>query len=67
MLEKVKKIAKEKGLSIAALENKAEIGNGTISRWDKSKPNLKSLEKIATVLDVPIAELLDNDEQMEDE
>lgn len=61
MLEKVKKIAKEKGLSIAALENKAEIGNGTISRWDKSKPNLKTLEKIAAVLDVSVTDLLEQD------
>lgn len=59
MLEKVKKLAESKGLSIAALENKAEIGNGTISRWDKSKPNLKTLEKIAIVLEVPITDLLE--------
>nr|DAJ74976.1 MAG TPA: SOS-response transcriptional repressor [Caudoviricetes sp.] len=61
MLEKVKKLAKKKGLSIAALESKAEIGNGTISRWDKSKPNLKTLEKIAIVLEVPVSELLEQD------
>lgn len=61
MLEKVKKLAKKKGLSIAALESKAEIGNGTISRWGKSKPNLKTLEKIAIVLEVPVSELLEQD------
>lgn len=58
MVEKVKKLACERGMSICSLEEKANVGNGTIARWDKSKPNLSTLEKIAKVLDVSVEELL---------
>lgn len=58
MLEKVKKLAAEKGMNISSLEKKAGIGNGTIGRWKESKPNLKTIEKVAEVLEIPVEELL---------
>lgn len=59
MVEKIKKLANERGMSIFALETKANVGNGTISRWNNSKPNLSTLEKIAKVLEVSVEELLE--------
>lgn len=52
------RIAKKKGISIKQLEDKADVGNGTIGKWGKSKPNIESLEKIANYLGVSVAYLL---------
>lgn len=59
ILEKVKKIADKQGISIAALEKAANIGNGTIRRWSTSSPNLDSLKAVAKVLHVEVNELIE--------
>lgn len=51
-LEKVYRLMKEHELTIHGLENKAEIGNGTIKKWDRVSPNLKSLFNVAYVLGI---------------
>ena len=58
LYDKVKEIADAHGLSIAALEVKAGIANGTISGWKTGKPYAETLKKVADVLEVPIEELL---------
>lgn len=57
-LAKIKEKAKGKNLSIAQLEIKAGIANGTISGWEKSKPFVETLSKVANVLECSIEELL---------
>lgn len=59
MLEKIKEIAEKQGLSISALEKKANIGNGTIARWNNSSPNLDTLQKVANALGIGLNELLE--------
>lgn len=59
MLEKVRKLAGERGMTIHALEQKSGVGNGTISGWDKSKPNLSTIEKVANALGIPVKDLLE--------
>ena len=54
----VMKICEEKGITIFALEKKAELGNGTIRSWKDSNPTIKTLSKVASALEVPIAKLL---------
>lgn len=44
--------------SVAELERKLEIANGTINRWDKSQPTIKVLEKLSDFFDVSIDYLL---------
>ncbi|MGX6979636.1 helix-turn-helix domain-containing protein [Vagococcus elongatus] len=44
--------------SIAELERKLDIANGTINKWDKSQPTTKVLEKLADYFDVSIDFLL---------
>ena len=56
--DKVAELCKEKGLTMRELERKAELKERTIQHWDKSQPNGLSLYKVATVLEVPIEELL---------
>lgn len=56
---KVKKICKEKGISIRAVEIKAGLGNGTISNWDNVSPNVDNVKAVAKALGVKISSLLD--------
>ena len=55
--DNIKTIADKKGLSIAEIEKKAQIGNGIIGKWKESTPNVDSLVKVAKVLNVSITTL----------
>lgn len=44
--------------TIAELERKLDISNGTISKWDKAKPTTEPLTKIAKFFDVSTDYLL---------
>lgn len=50
--QKIKKLAKEEGVSIASLEKKLNIGNGTIRRWDEASPTFENVFKVAKYFDV---------------
>jgi len=41
------------------LEEKSNIGNGTIRGWKKSKPSLKSLSKISEVTGISLNKLVE--------
>lgn len=58
IFEKIQAIADKKGFSIAEIEKKAQIGNGTIAKWKTSSPTIVNLSKVAKVLDVDIGTLL---------
>lgn len=48
----IKDICKEKNISVSEVEKRAKLGNGTITKWNKSVPNLKNLEAVANVLGI---------------
>ena len=52
--DNIKALADKKGLSIAEIEKRAQIGNGIIGKWKESTPNVDSLVKVARVLNVSI-------------
>ena len=52
--DNIKALADKKGLSIAEIEKRAQIGNGIIGKWKESTPNVDSLVKVAKVLNVSI-------------
>ena len=56
----IKAMADKRKISIAELERKAKLGNGTIGGWKDSNPNLESLNKVAKALDVNVTTLLRN-------
>ena len=56
--DKIKKIAQEKGISIMALEQKANLGNGTIGKWKNSDPGVGKIKAVAEVLEVKLEELI---------
>ena len=56
--EKVKELARLKGIPIYQLEKVAGIGNGVIAGWKKSAPRIDTLKRVADALGVTIDELL---------
>lgn len=46
--------------SVAELERKTDLSNGTISRWDKSIPSTRSAQKVADFFHVPLSQVLGN-------
>lgn len=54
----IKNLANQQKISISELERKLNLSNGSISKWAKSKPNSKYLEKVADYFDVSTDYLL---------
>ena len=51
-----------RGISLSALEKTLCIGNGTISRWDKSSPRVDTLKAVADYFGITVDELLREDD-----
>lgn len=60
LLENIKKIAKDQGLSLLDVNNKAGLGSYSIYNWRKKAPTIENLTKVANVLHVSVDDLLDN-------
>lgn len=58
LLDNVTELCKEKGITIKALEKELKFGNGTIRRWDTSKPAISAVVKVARYFDVSVDYLL---------
>lgn len=61
MYQRVKELAKARGMSIKAVEKAAGLSNGTIGKWQRSKSktgNLVSVRAIADALGVTVDELI---------
>lgn len=54
----IKSLAKSRKLSIAELERKLDLSNGSISKWNTSSPNSEPLQKIAAYFSVSTDYLL---------
>lgn len=59
LFDKINDLAREKNLTIMALEKKAGIANGAIGKWKTGSPNLETLKKVADALEVPLSSLID--------
>ncbi len=59
IFDRIKTAADEQKKSIMAIEKEAGVANGTISKWDKSKPRINTLAKVARVLGISIDELIE--------
>ncbi len=55
---KVSELASGQGLTIAELERKLGIANGTIGKWVRQKPSIDTLQKIADYFNVSTDYLL---------
>lgn len=66
ILDRIKQIADSKGMSIAEVERKSNIGNGIIRRWDKSIPTADKLQNVAKTLGADMNYLLTGEESESD-
>lgn len=58
MYDTIKEICEKRNISISELERRAKVGNGTITKWNNSSPNLDNLQKVADALDIKITTLI---------
>lgn len=63
MVDRIKELCKEKGITIAELERSCGIGNGIIARWKKSKPSYERVAKVANFLEVTPEYLLNGEKE----
>lgn len=66
ILDRIKEILDFKGLTIAELERKADLGNGTIRRWENSIPSADKLQRAAKVLGTTMEYLLNGSDDETD-
>lgn len=64
LFENVQKTAKQRGLSIRALNEKAQLGTNAIYKWKTQKPSTDKLQAVADVLGVSVDYLLGNTDDM---
>ena len=57
MVEEIKRLCKENGTSIKSLERELGFGNGTIRRWDDSRPSFDKIQKVADYFGCSIYDL----------
>ncbi|GAX04591.1 XRE family transcriptional regulator [Secundilactobacillus pentosiphilus] len=60
--ERIKELAKMRGYSLSALNDKAGLGTNSIYHWKTKSPSTDSLSKVADVLNVSVDYLLGNTE-----
>lgn len=58
LLDVIRARCKEKGITIAELERKANLKKGVIWRWNDMNPRLDNLLSVASALDVTVDELI---------
>lgn len=58
MYDKIRELARERGISIPKLEKVCGLSNGAISKWDKSSPSVKNIKPVADYLGVTIEFLI---------
>ena len=61
--EKVTAIREKQGLSQSELERKSGLSKGTITNWKNRKPNMTSLEKVASALGYDVTYFISDEEK----
>lgn len=62
MVQRIREMCKEKGITLAELERRCSIGNGIIARWKTSKPSYERLSRVAQELGTSPEYLLTGEE-----
>lgn len=61
--DRIKSIAKEKGVPIYKMEDELGISRGSICKWNTVKPSYDKVVGVSKILEVPIEELLKDEEK----
>lgn len=56
--ETVRGLCKQKGITVQRLEKEVGLSNGTISKWNKAKPTVDSLNKVANYFGITVVDIL---------
>ena len=64
LFERIKKTAKERGISLTALSVKSGLGEKTIYKWKEKEPSANRIKAVADVLGVSDDYLLGNTDDM---
>lgn len=64
MLNKIRELAKQKGIRISDLEKTAGIAEKTINRWDETAPSYDKVLKVARALGVTVEELAADEQEV---
>ncbi len=65
--DRIRELAKLRGLSLPKLEAELGFGNGTIVRWDTASPTAEKLQIVADYLDVSVDYLLGRESESDDD
>lgn len=60
MYEKIKRIAKDKGMSIREVERRCGFAYGTLQRWSRISPTVANVLKVTRTLNVTADELMED-------
>lgn len=60
MVEKIRSLCRERGISLWNLERELGIGNGIIARWETSSPRVENVKKVADYFGVTVDYLLND-------
>lgn len=64
LFERIKLIAKKRGLSLVSVNDMAKLGKNAIYKWKTQTPNSDALSAVADVLNVSVDYLLGNTDEM---
>lgn len=60
LYEKIKRIAKDNGMSIREVERRCGFAYGTLQRWSRISPTVANVMKVSRTLNVTIDELMEH-------
>ena len=63
LLQKIRSIASEKGLSICSIEKMAGLSQNSIPKWDRVEPSVFKVKTVADILGVTLDELMKEEEE----
>ena len=58
MVNKIRQLARKRGLTIIQVEEQCDIGNKSIYNWDKNKPSVDKVKRVADFFGITIDELI---------
>lgn len=61
LYDNIKKLCKEKGISISELEKALDFPRSYICKWNENEPGIRKVQKVANCLGVPIEDLLESE------
>ncbi len=58
IVNNIRRLCNERGISFWALERATGIGNGVIAKWENKSPRIDTLQKVADYFGVTVDDLL---------